>query len=75
LLEKGIHLRATDETIYELAKMGYDPKFGARPLRRVMQEHVDNAIADFLLRGKVGRRDTLVLEPGGMITVEKAEAL
>ncbi len=36
---------------------------------------VENAVADFLLRGQVGRRDTMVLEPGGVITVEKAAEL
>ncbi len=72
---KGINLRASDEAVYELAKKGYDPKFGARPLRRVIQENVENAVADFLLRGQVGRRDTLVLQPGGVISVEKAAEL
>lgn len=75
LSAKGINLRASDEAVYELAKKGYDPKFGARPLRRVIQENVENAVADFLLRGQVGRRDTMVLEPGGVITVEKAAEL
>ena len=72
---KGIKFKASDEAVYELAKKGYDPKFGARPLRRVIQENVDNAIADFLLKGKVSRRDTLVFEPGGVIRVEKAAEL
>lgn len=75
LTAKGIHFRPTDEAVYELAKKGYDPKFGARPLRRVIQEHVENAVADFLLRGQVNRRDTLVLSAGGEITVEKAAEL
>jgi ATP-dependent Clp protease ATP-binding subunit ClpC len=72
---KGIHFESTDEAVYELAKAGYDPKFGARPLRRVIQERVDNSIAEFLLQGKVNRRDTLILKPGGVIDVKKAEAL
>lgn len=72
---KGITLRASDEAIHELAQKGYDPKFGARPLRRVVQETVDNAIAEIMLKGEVGRRDTLVLEPGGVVRVEKAAAL
>ena len=75
LKAKGITLRASDEAIHELAEKGYDPKFGARPLRRVVQETVDNAIADIMLKGEVGRRDTLVLEPGGVVRVEKAAAL
>ncbi|MFH1711815.1 MAG: ATP-dependent Clp protease ATP-binding subunit [Patescibacteria group bacterium] len=72
---KGISFKASDEVVYELAQKGYDPKFGARPLRRVIQETVDNAIAEQLLRGQVGRRDTLVLEPGGVVRIEKAEVL
>ncbi|MFH1631527.1 MAG: ATP-dependent Clp protease ATP-binding subunit [bacterium] len=72
---KGIKFEASDEAVHELAKKGYDPKFGARPLRRVIQESVDNAVAEFLLQGKVGRRDTLVYEPGGKIRVEKAAEL
>ncbi len=72
---KGIRLRATDEFIMDLARKGYDPTFGARPLRRVIQDEVDNAIAKVLLEGRAGRRDTLVLHPGGEITVEKAVIL
>ncbi|MBU0646207.1 ATP-dependent Clp protease ATP-binding subunit [Patescibacteria group bacterium] len=72
---KGIHFRASDEAVAELARLGYDPKFGARPLRRVVQEKVDNAIAEALLEGRVSRRDTIILEEGGKINIEKAPAL
>ena len=75
LSAKGITFKATDEAIHELAQKGYDPQFGARPLRRVVQEEVDNAVAEFLLSGQVDRRDTLVLNLGGEITIEKAKAL
>ena len=72
---KGIHFRATDEAVSELTKKGFDPKFGARPLRRVVQEQVDNAIANALLEGKVARRDTIILNAGGGIEIEKAVPL
>jgi ATP-dependent Clp protease ATP-binding subunit ClpC len=72
---KGISFRAEDAAVKELAVKGYDPKFGARPLRRVVQEEVDNAIATALLEGKVQRRDTIVLEAGGEIRIEKAQQL
>lgn len=72
---KGVKFRATDEAVAELSRKGYDPKFGARPLRRIIQEEVDNAIATALLEGRVGRRDTIVLHEGGRIEIEKAEAL
>ncbi len=72
---KGIGFRAAPEAIAELAQKGFDPKFGARPLRRLVQEEVDNAIANALLEGKVKRRDTIVLEAGGGIRIEEAAAL
>lgn len=72
---KGITFKATPEAIAELAVNGFDPLFGARPLRRAVQEHVDNALAQFMLQGKLGRRDTAVLEPGGVIRVEQAERM
>ena len=72
---KGIRFRASDEAIEALARKGFDPKFGARPLRRVIQDEVDTAIADALLQGKLTRRDTVVLQPGGKLQIEKAKSL
>lgn len=75
LSEKGILLKVTDAAVHDLAAMGYDPKFGARPLRRVMQDKIENGLADLLLRGAVAQRDTVVVEKGAMLRVEKAQAL
>lgn len=72
---KGITFRATPEAVAELALNGFDPLFGARPLRRAVQEHVDNALAQYMLQGKLGRRDTAILQPGGVIQVEQAERM
>lgn len=72
LVNKGIYLEATDEAVKELADAGFDPTFGARPLKRVIQDRVDNALADYLLTGKIGRRDKVILEKGGQLRVEKA---
>ncbi len=73
LEEKGIFFEITDEAQRELAEAGFDPIFGARPLRRVIQENVDNALAKFLLSGKIGRRDTVVYNTGGRLTIKKAK--
>lgn len=75
LAEKGISFEASEAAIRELADVGFDPLFGARPLRRVIQDRVDNALAKFLLTGKIGRRDRVVLEAGGVIRVEEAPSL
>jgi ATP-dependent Clp protease ATP-binding subunit ClpA len=72
---KGVHLRPTPEAVADLAQKGFDPLFGARPLRRVVQENVDNALATYLLTGKLTRRDVVILEPGGVVRVEKAGKL
>ena len=73
--EKGIVFTVSDAALKELAVAGYDPQFGARPLRRVIQEKVEDPLATLLLEGKVERRDTVVLETGGQMRVEKAPAL
>ncbi|MFA6587450.1 MAG: ATP-dependent Clp protease ATP-binding subunit [Patescibacteria group bacterium] len=75
LKEKGVSLRVTEPAVVELAEKGFDPQFGARPLRRALQEHVDNALANALLTGKLARRDVAVLEPGGIVRVEKAKEI
>ncbi|MBI4426732.1 MAG: ATP-dependent Clp protease ATP-binding subunit [Candidatus Kerfeldbacteria bacterium] len=75
LAARGITLRASGEAIRELAAAGFDPMYGARPLRRVIQEKIDNALATFLLTGKLGRRDVATLEAGGIIRVERAPQL
>jgi len=72
---KGINFQATEEAIKELAQEGFDPQYGARPLRRAIQEKVNNALAEYLLTGKIDRRDIAVLEKGGVIRVEKAQQL
>ncbi|HEU0051085.1 MAG TPA: ATP-dependent Clp protease ATP-binding subunit, partial [Patescibacteria group bacterium] len=73
LEEKGIIFRADDAAVEELAQIGFDPLFGARPLRRVIQEKVENGLADLVLRQAVGRRDTVTLLSGAKLAVDKAE--
>lgn len=71
LEKKGVSFEATNEAIEELVEKGYDPVFGARPLKRVIQDQVNNALANYLLTGKLSRGDLVILEAGGKIRVEK----
>ncbi|MFH2231724.1 MAG: ATP-dependent Clp protease ATP-binding subunit [Patescibacteria group bacterium] len=71
LLEKGIKFRAEDKAMEDLARAGFDPQFGARPLRRVIQDRIENQLADILLRHQVERGDTIVLREDGSLSVEK----
>ncbi len=72
---KGISFRADDKAVEQLADAGFDPQFGARPLRRVMQDRVETQLADIILKNEVERKDTIVLQPDGSLKVEKAPAL
>lgn len=49
LTEQNISLEVTDEVKEKLAELGYHPSFGARPLRRSIQEQLEDSIADFIL--------------------------
>ena len=75
LKAKGLEFQVDDDAVHELAAQGYDQKFGARPLRRVLQERVENVIAERILQGDVGRRDTVIYRKGGEVVVQKASAL
>lgn len=69
LEKKGIKLEVTDEAINFFAALGFDPDFGARPLRRVLQEKVENKLAELLLSGKLTRHSLVRLEEGGEVKV------
>ncbi|MBT5338702.1 ATP-dependent Clp protease ATP-binding subunit [Candidatus Falkowbacteria bacterium] len=75
LKEKGIEFTATEAAIAELAEAGFDPKFGARPLRRAIQEKIDDSLAKKILAGEVGRRDKVILEVGNTLRVEKGKEI
>ena len=53
---------ASEELIDKLADIGYDPQFGARPIKRVMQKEVVNELSKQLLAGKVSVGEELVLD-------------
>ena len=62
--ERGVTLMLTDAAKAALVAEGYDPAYGARPLRRVVQRQVENAIAKRLLAGEIGEGDTVLVDHG-----------
>ncbi|GAB2593487.1 ATP-dependent chaperone ClpB [Spirosoma areae] len=60
LAENGIQLDATDEALTKLGEEGFDPQFGARPLKRVLQRRVLNELSKSILSGEV-KKDSVVL--------------
>ena len=59
LEESGIKIEASDEVYHELAQLGFDPQFGARPLKRVMQRVILNELSKQILAGHV-KRDAVI---------------
>ncbi|MBO0929823.1 ATP-dependent chaperone ClpB [Fibrella aquatilis] len=72
LAESGIQLDATDDALNKLGEEGFDPTFGARPLKRVLQRRVLNALSKEILAGHV-KKDSIVLmdvDTDGEVTFE-----
>jgi ATP-dependent Clp protease ATP-binding subunit ClpB len=75
LAERNITLQLTDAARGLLAEMGYDPQFGARPLRRVIQQEVENRIARGILDGTIHDGDTLKIDAqDGKLVLEPVSA-
>ncbi len=62
LKQNDIELRVTDDARRFLAQEGYDPEFGARPVKRAIQHHVLNALSKTLLSGRVDRTKPIVVD-------------
>jgi ATP-dependent Clp protease ATP-binding subunit ClpC len=72
--EKNLKLEITDAARDFLGEKGYDPTFGARPLRRVIQNEVEDKLSDALLRGEFSPGDTLKVDYDGEKIVIRAAA-
>ena len=64
LAEKQLSLRITDAAMHKLLLMGYDPIYGARPMKRVIQSKVETSVARALLSGTVLPGQTLLVDAG-----------
>jgi ATP-dependent Clp protease ATP-binding subunit ClpB len=74
LAERGIELELTPAAKEFLAEQGWDPAYGARPLKRAIQRHVENPLALRLLEGDIGEGDTILVDArDGELVFEKAE--
>jgi len=59
---RGISLLVSSEAITWLAEKGYEPDFGARPLKRVIQRNLENEIANLILKNKIKDQDSVKVE-------------
>ena len=73
LRTRGITIQITDEAKDWIAKLGFDPTFGARPLKRVIQKHLVNALSERILAGEFSEGDAVEvsLDKHGLIQFTK----
>ena len=62
LLQSGVDLRITDDAIDYIAREGYDPQFGARPVKRALQRLVLNELSKAIIAGKVDHQKPVIVE-------------
>jgi ATP-dependent Clp protease ATP-binding subunit ClpB len=62
LAKLDMQLVVSDEALEHVGKVGYDPLFGARPLKRAIQQEIENPVAKLILAGKFGPKDVIPVE-------------
>ena len=62
LKHQGIEIFATDEAIVALAELGFDPEYGGRPVKRIIQKNVLNPLSKKLLAGKINKNKTVLID-------------
>ena len=62
LAEQDIDLALTDAALEKIAEEGYDPEYGARPLRRALQKHVEDRLSEELLKGTLNKGEQVVFD-------------
>jgi ATP-dependent Clp protease ATP-binding subunit ClpB len=69
-------LEISDAALAELAKVGFDPVYGARPLKRAIQSEIENPLAKAVLEGRFAPKDTIVVDTrGGKMVFEKKKTV
>ncbi len=75
LADREISIRLTEEAMRYVVEHGYDPQFGARPLKRYLQKNVETAAAKIILEGSISEGDVIVVDVrDGKLSAEAAKA-
>ena len=74
LAEQDLSLEVKDAVRLRLSNLGYDPAYGARPLKRVIRDYVENPLAEWLLSAGATAGERLVVEEQGAETVIRAQS-
>ena len=72
LAAMDMKLEVSDAALKEIASAGFDPVYGARPLKRAIQSQIENPLAKAILEGKFGPKDTIKVEVAGELEIASA---
>lgn len=68
-------MEVSDAALHKIAEAGFDPLFGARPLKRAIQNQIENPLSKYILEGKFGPKDTILVdEKNGELVFDKRTA-
>jgi len=62
LAKMEMRLEVSDDAVAQIARSGFDPVFGARPLKRAIQQEIENPVAKLILEGKFGPNDVVPVD-------------
>ncbi|WP_170942299.1 AAA family ATPase, partial [Noviherbaspirillum denitrificans] len=74
LAKMEISLKVTDAALQKIAEAGFDPVYGARPLKRAIQQQIENPLSKAILEGRFGPKDTILADVrNGRLVFDKEE--
>jgi ATP-dependent Clp protease ATP-binding subunit ClpB len=62
LAKLDMQLDVSDHALEQIGKVGYDPLFGARPLKRAIQQEIENPVAKLILAGRFGPKEVIAVD-------------
>jgi ATP-dependent Clp protease ATP-binding subunit ClpB len=62
LAQNDVHIEVSDRALEKLGELGFEPEFGARPLKRVLQKEVINKLSKYILAGEVNKNEKIVID-------------
>ena len=71
--ERGVTMEFTTAALDKLSDAGYDPAFGARPLKRVLQRMIEDPMSEMILRGDIPNGSKIVIEPNDITNDDVTE--
>jgi ATP-dependent Clp protease ATP-binding subunit ClpB len=72
LAVQEMRLEVSDAALAEIAKVGFDPLYGARPLKRAIQQEIENPVAKLVLEGRFGPKDVIPVDfKGGKFVFDR----